>query len=76
MEPRYHNGDILMVEAAHDIPVGEIGVFTLNGSGYVKQRGADTLVSLNPAYDPIPLDESVRCNGRVIGILNPAWIVE
>ena len=76
MEPDYHDGDTLLVEAASDIRVGEVGVFTLDGQGYVKERGKDTLISLNPEYAPIPMDESVRCNGRVIGILDPEWIVE
>ena len=76
MEPEYHDGDTLLVEAASDIRVGEVGAFTLDGQGYVKERGKDTLISLNPEYAPIPMDESVRCNGRVIGILDPDWIVE
>jgi repressor LexA len=68
MEPRYHNGDILVV--SKDEPrVGEIGVFTLDNEGYVKQRGDGQLLSLNPKYAPIPMDESIRCNGKVIGVL-------
>ena len=71
-----HDGDTLLVESASDVRVGEIGVFTLDGQGYVKKRGYDKLISLNPEYEPIPLNESVRCNGRVIGTLDPAWIVK
>lgn len=76
MEPVYHNGDILLLERAEDIRIGEVGVFTINGEGYVKERGDGELISLNPAYKPIPMNESIRCNGRVIGILDPDWIVE
>lgn len=76
MEPEYHDGDVLLVERAEDIRIGEVGVFTVNGEGYVKERGAGELISLNPAYAPIPMNESIRCNGRVIGILEPEWIVE
>lgn len=76
MEPDYHDGDVLLVERAEDIRIGEVGVFTINGDGYVKERGDGELISLNPAYDPIPMNESIHCNGRVIGILKPDWIVE
>lgn len=76
MEPDYHDGDVLLVERAEDVRIGEVGVFTIDGDGYVKQRGEGELISLNPAYDPIPMNESIRCSGRVIGILEPDWIVE
>lgn len=76
MEPRYHDGNILLVNSDEEVEVGEIGIFTLDGHGYVKKRGRGELISLNPNYDPIPLDDSIRCNGKVIGILNPEWIVE
>lgn len=74
MEPTYHDGDILIIEATEDIPVGKIGLFTMDGEGYVKERGENTLLSLNPQYDPIPMREGIRCNGLVIGILDPQWI--
>ncbi len=74
MEPRYRDGDILIIE---DAPVkrGEIGVFTLDGYGYVKKLGESELISLNPDYAPIPMNEGIICNGRVIGVLEPAWIM-
>lgn len=37
MEPAYRDGDILIVERADSIEIGEIGIFTLDGEGYVKQ---------------------------------------
>lgn len=76
MEPSYHDGDVLLVERAEDIKIGEIGVFTINGEGYVKERGKKELISLNPSYDPIQMNESILCSGRVIGILEPDWIIE
>lgn len=77
MEPLYHDGDVLLVEDREDIALGQIGVFTVDGDGYVKKRGSGELISLNPAYPPVPLvkDES-WCNGLVIGVLDPDWIVE
>ena len=56
--------------------LGEIGVFSVDGSGYVKELGNGELISLNPTYDPIPMTESTWCYGRVIGVLDPEWIAE
>lgn len=76
MEPQFVDGEILVV--GKDLPrVGEVGVFIMEGEGYVKVRGDKTLISLNEKYDPIPMDESIRCVGKVIGSLDPevfeAW---
>ena len=76
MEPLYHDGDILLVNSDELVEIDDIGIFTLDGNGYVKKLGYVDLISLNPDYDPILLDDSVRCNGKVIGVLNPAWIIE
>lgn len=75
MEPKYHDGDILIVskEKAQD---GQIGVFTMDGMGYVKRLKGGYLESLNQAYDDIPISEDCICNGLVIGVLDPTWIVE
>ncbi len=76
MEPRYHHGDLLMIDAGAAPGPGDIGLFTVDGEGYVKACGAGCLVSLNPAYPNIPLTEDTRCNGKVIGVLKPDWVVE
>lgn len=71
MEPRFHDGDILLVENKPEISVGELGIFICDGEGYFKQFGGDRLISLNPAYAPIPLSsfDSFSCRGSVIGTL-------
>ncbi len=71
MEPKYHNGDILLVEETDQVEVGEAGIFILDGSGYFKIFGGDRLISLNAHYADIPLRdfEEVMCCGRVIGKL-------
>ena len=71
MEPKYHNGDILLVEETDGVEVGEAGIFILDGAGYFKIFGGDRLVSLNPEYKDIPLRDftEVSCCGRVIGKL-------
>jgi phage repressor protein C with HTH and peptisase S24 domain len=75
MEPRYRDGDLLIV-SVEPVNVGEIGIFTLDGMGYVKQLGSGILHSLNGAYEDIPLTEEAVCNGKVVGVLDPADIIE
>ena len=70
MEPVYHDGDMLLVEMTDEIRVGEIGIFSLNGECYVKKLGEGELISLNPKYPNIPLNETAKCMGRVIDKLN------
>lgn len=71
MEPKYYDGDILLVENTPDVEIGQIGIFVLNGTGYVKKKGKNGLISLNPKYDPIEPEafDDCRCIGRVIGKL-------
>ncbi len=71
MEPKYHDGDVLLVQQTDGIEVGELGIFLLDGSGYFKAYGGDRLLSLNEAYGPILLKDysDVQCKGRVIGRL-------
>ena len=71
MEPKYHNGDILLVQHADGVEVGELGIFLLDGCGFFKAWGGDSLLSLNPEYAPILLKDftDVQCKGRVVGKL-------
>lgn len=74
MEPKFYDGDILIIERS-EVRINEIGIFTLDGRGFVKIRGKGNLISINPDYDPIPMNDDIICNGKVIGILEPEWIV-
>ncbi len=71
MEPRYHDGDIVLVEDTDSVEVGELGIFVLDGNGYFKQFGGDRLISLNEDYGDILLRgySEVVCCGRVVGKL-------
>lgn len=71
MEPEFSDGDILLVEKTEVINKGEIGIFVVDGSGYVKKYGKDRLISLNDNYEDIELKRynSCYCQGRVIGKL-------
>lgn len=76
MEPRFHNDDIIMVAELEDVEFGDIGVFIVDGQGYLKIRGEYDLISLNPAYDNIHVsyEQMNRAIGKVIGVLDPDWI--
>lgn len=69
MEPKFHDGDILLIENCESVEVGELGIFILDGAGYFKKFDGDRLLSLNPVYAPIPLKDftDIQCAGRVIG---------
>ena len=71
MEPKYRDGDILLVRHADSIDVGELGIFLLDGCGFFKVFGGDRLLSLNPEYGPILLKDfaDVQCKGQVVGKL-------
>ena len=71
MEPRYHDGDVLLIEDTDSVEVGELGIFILDGNGYFKKFGGDCLISLNPEYGDILLKEYAEavCCGRVVGKL-------
>ena len=72
MEPRFFDGDIVLVEIAQTVEVGEIGIFNLNGQAFIKERGEKALISLNKDYDPIVVNpgDSIACQGRVIKVLS------
>lgn len=67
MEPMYSDGDHVLVKQQDAIGVGEIGIFAQGGEGYIKELGAGVLRSLNKKYPEIPLDDTSRCFGVVLG---------
>ena len=71
MEPKYRDGDVLLVEECESVEYGELGIFMLDGEGYFKKFGGDRLISLNPEYSDIMLEnfEDIACCGKVIGKL-------
>ena len=56
-----------------ELAAGEIGLFVVNGDGYIKEWAEDRLHSLNPQYPDIPLHEedAFRCVGRILGPVDP-----
>ena len=75
MEPLYSNGDNVLVNTKAEVAVGDVGIFIVDGNGYIKKLNDNRLISVNPEYDDIfPTEYSdFRCVGKVLGI---AEIVE
>lgn len=74
MMPRFRDHQTVFVHEQSALESGEIGIFYLNDSVYIKKFQNDArglyLISLNPAYDPIPVDparDSFRIFGKVLG---------
>lgn len=71
MEPVYYDGDIVLIKSQPAIDGGEIGIFIIENSGYIKKFGGDRLISLNAEYDDIMFSDynsdDIRCVGLVIG---------
>ena len=77
MEPKFYDGDEVLVREQPSVDIGEIGLFVVDGNGYIKKQGIDRLISLNPDFDDIFPNEfsDVRCVGKIIGVLDPQWII-
>ena len=71
MEPEYPNGCTVMVKKEAQIDTGDVGVFSVDGTLFIKECQSDGLYSFNPSYPPM-LSKSfgeIRVIGRVIGIM-------
>ncbi len=69
MEPEFSDGDYVLVKHQDAIDPGEIGIFALNGEGYIKKLGNNVLISLNEKYPEIPVtpEDTSTCFGKVLG---------
>ena len=73
MSARFADGQIVWARKAEQAENGEIVLCVLNDQGYCKKLKYDAdgvyLVSLNPAYEPIPVQENdeFRIAGVVVG---------
>lgn len=69
MSPKFHDGDYVLVRQQPAVELGQIGIFYIDGKGYIKKYDGDYLISLNPDYDDIYIvDKESRCFGLVLGI--------
>ena len=70
MEDTYFDGDKVFVKKLPSIATGEIGVFTKGNDCYIKELGADRLISHNKdknTYPDIPANEDIKLVGKVLG---------
>ena len=72
MEPMFHHGQDVFIEHTNELSIGEIGLFVVNGDGFIKEWAKDRLHSLNPEYPDIILhdEDNIRCVGRVLGTVD------
>lgn len=72
MEPRYHDGQVVYVCRQESLSDGQIGLFSWEGSAYIKQlrltEAGPALHSLNPLYADIAISEpqALRVFGRIV----------
>jgi len=69
MEPMFSDGDKVLVKIQPDVEPGEIGIFIIDNEGFIKKKGEHELISINPIYDNIEIEEftDYRCFGKVLG---------
>ena len=69
MEPKFHDGDRVLVQYCTDLSFGDVGIFYVPGmGGVIKQVAHDRLHSLNPDFDDIfPYEDGAKIIGRVLG---------
>ncbi len=71
MSPDYLDGDVALVSQKAELSVGDVGIFIINSNAYIKEYGADELISRNPHSPNIQIKEydNIVCMGKVIGKL-------
>jgi repressor LexA len=57
MSPLYNDDEVVFVKANVLVEPGQVGIFLLNGEGYLKQWQGNRLLSLNNKYEPINITE-------------------
>lgn len=69
MLPDFSDGDRVFVRLQPSVYENDIGIFFVDGCGYIKKMGNNELISTNPEFDNIPIYDytNFRCIGKVIG---------
>ena len=72
MEPDFHDGQDVYIKHMPDLEIGDIGLFVINGDGFIKQYHGNYLHSLNPDYSDIQLGEfdDTHIIGKVLGVVH------
>ena len=71
MEPTYPDGCTVMVRKSSEVDTGDIGIFSVDGTLFIKECQPDGLHSINPKYPPMLSKKlgEIRIIGRVIGMM-------
>jgi transcriptional regulator with XRE-family HTH domain len=67
-EPRFADGDVLLIRRQDSLQIGDIGLAAVDGFVSIKGSGHNRLISVSPGIDDIPVDgsRSIRYIGRII----------
>lgn len=76
MEPKFIDGDRVLVRSQPSVEIGEIGIFIRDSERFIKIYRGSYLESINPKYGDVSLEEYSYCLGKVLGVLKPEWIAE
>lgn len=74
MEPLFSDGDLVLVRSQPSVEIGEIGIYIIAGDQYIKEYQGTHLHSINPEFQDIPWQEGTICRGKVICMLDEAWV--
>ena len=68
MMPRFVDQQIIFIHQQSTLEEGEIGIFSLNNNTFLKKLGKGCLISLNPDYEPIRIQDydDFRVLGKVV----------
>lgn len=71
MEPEYPNGCTVMVKKSAQVDTGDVGIFSVDGTLFIKECQPDGLYSYNPLYPPMLSKKygEIHLIGRVTGIM-------
>lgn len=77
MAPDYNDGDDVLVSQHIELRHGDVGIFIVNGSSFIKEYGENELISRNPAFQNIQVHEfdNIVCMGKVIGTIRGEYQV-
>lgn len=72
MEPDYFDGEVALVSKFSQVKVGDVGIFVIDGSAYIKEYAKTELVSRNPKAENVKVSEysNIVCMGKVVGKTN------
>ena len=71
MEPTYPDGCTVIVRKSSEVDTGDIGIFSVDGTLFIKECQPDGLHSINPKYPPMLSKKfgEIRIIGRVMGMM-------